>query len=163
MRKQMKGLNKRHMKSSKTRNLKNEKMSSINHLNASDLVKLFDGKSVEFDELDILVFYYNNHCGFCNLLNYNLMQLVHKYFSNVQTFKLLKYVLIFFGFEIQNFFINFSFSQNRCSIKRSLCRFTRPAHSNIDVHTSKVEILRFIRSKRRSRLDFVRLRERFGS
>jgi hypothetical protein len=94
MRKQINGLNKRHVKIKKLNELSesNDKLSNIIEINSSGLISLLDRNKFksDFHDMDILIYYYNNWCGFCSLLNYNLMKMVKNYFTNVKTFKLLK-------------------------------------------------------------------------
>ncbi|CAF0827672.1 unnamed protein product [Brachionus calyciflorus] len=53
-----------------------------------------DSKELEdfskFRDKDVLVFYFNNWCGFCNLVNYYLLDIAQKYFSNIDSFLILK-------------------------------------------------------------------------
>lgn len=39
---------------------------------------------------DLLIFYYANWCGHCKLFNFKLTKLMHKYFRNIDSIKLLK-------------------------------------------------------------------------
>jgi hypothetical protein len=93
MRKQLNGLNKRHIKN-KIHLLpkSNDKLSNIIEINSNHLISLFGRNKFHHDlhDMDVLVYYYNNWCGFCSLLNFNLMKMVKNHLKNVKTFKILK-------------------------------------------------------------------------
>lgn len=61
---------------------------SIIEINSEQMQQVFSGKM--YQNKDLLVFYFNNWCGFCKLVNYNLISLMQKYFKNVDSFKILK-------------------------------------------------------------------------
>ena len=89
MRNHVLNLNKRYARSETSKNLsinRNQHIKNIIDVNASRVVSVFDVENAN----DLLVFYYNNWCGFCKSLHFNLMLLMHKYFSGVNTFKLLR-------------------------------------------------------------------------
>ena len=93
---QMNGLNKRHLRS---KEIKSETMSiipNIIEINGMELISIFDRRKSSNLNEDVLVYFYNNWCGFCSVLNFNLMKMVYKYFSSASSFKLFKYLHFIF-------------------------------------------------------------------
>ena len=89
----MNGLNNKHVKTKHLSLYKtNDKLPNIIEINSNDLISLFERNKIHHDlhDMDILVYYYNNWCGVCSLLNFNLMKMVKNYFTGVKTFKILK-------------------------------------------------------------------------
>ena len=67
-----------------------KEFSNIIDVDVKRLNLILGAEKSEWQINDLLIFFYNNWCGFCKSLNFNLIDLMENYFSSVDTFKLIK-------------------------------------------------------------------------
>ena len=80
--------NQRHMKSDSSNFSSRAKL--IQEINAKKLSSILNFNSHEYSDKDVLIYYYNNWCGFCKILQYNLLVLMNDYMKNVDSFQIVK-------------------------------------------------------------------------
>lgn len=67
----------------------NNKFLNVTEINSKQLEDILSNID-KYRDKDIVLVYFNNWCGFCKLVNYNLMLTVYKYFKNIQSLIILK-------------------------------------------------------------------------
>ncbi len=83
-------LNKRYDRSRENFNYETSGFHNILDVDIRKINSILGEEKAKWEINDLLIFFYNNWCGFCKSLNFNLVVLMQKYFSQTDTLKLLK-------------------------------------------------------------------------
>jgi thiol-disulfide isomerase/thioredoxin len=83
-------LNKRYDRSRENFNYETSDFHNILDVDIRKINSILGEEKSKREINDLLIFFYNNWCGFCKSLNFNLVVLMQKYFSQTDTLKLLK-------------------------------------------------------------------------
>ncbi|RNA44781.1 thioredoxin domain-containing 11 [Brachionus plicatilis] len=79
---------KRLIRTKQIANKKRTQLENFVEINSKQLKDVINNH--EFKNKDVLVFYFNNHCGFCRMVNFKLINLAYKFFKNCKTLVILK-------------------------------------------------------------------------